>query len=287
MISAFIIGYGNVGRYLADRVNENLKLMGVYDPFVKKPRNADINYYRDINSIPIDNFTKADLIVLAVNDDAINKVTRDLLDSLPPVELKGVIHTSGNYSSTVLEPLKAHFGAKIASFHPYMTYNGTNYPEIPYYWGFEGDPHLTNQCEKIAQACNSKIFSMNPQEKKIYHISGVFASNFLIAHLRITARLLQQAIQNDAEGEKQEASKILIPLIQQTIKNIESLSLSQALSGPLKRNDLSTLRSHMIELEQRTPDIAYLYNFFSIELIDLLESIDQPVTDDIKRFFEV
>ena len=287
MISAFIIGYGNVGRYLADKVNENLKLMGVYDPFVKKPRNADINYYRDINSIPIDNFTKADLIVLAVNDDAINKVTRDLLDSLPPVELKGVIHTSGNYSSTVLEPLKAHFGAKIASFHPYMTYNGTNYPEIPYYWGFEGDPHLTNQCEKIAQACNSKIFSMNPQEKKIYHISGVFASNFLIAHLRITARLLQQAIQNDAEGEKQEASKILVPLIQQTIKNIESLSLSQALSGPLKRNDLSTLRSHMIELEQRTPDIAYLYNFFSIELIDLLESIDQPVTDDIKRFFEV
>ena len=287
MVSAFVIGYGNVGRYLADKIDHKLKLMGVYDPFVNKPEHSKLNFYRDINSIPIDNFTKADLIILTVNDDAINDITRDLLDSLPPVELKGVIHTSGNYPANVLEPLKAHFGAKIASFHPYMTYNGTTFPDIPYYWGFEGDPHLTNQCEKIAQACNSKIFTMNPHEKKIYHISGVFASNFLIAHLRITARMLQQAILTENEEEKQKSPEVLIPLIKQTIKNVENLSLSSALSGPLKRNDLSTLRSHMVELEQKMPDLAYLYNFFSIELIDLLESAGQPVTDDIKRFFEL
>ena len=99
--------------------------------------------------------------------------------------------------------------------------------------------------------------------------------------------MLQQAMLSENENEKQMSPEVLIPLIKQTIQNVENLSLSKALSGPLKRNDISTLRSHMVELEQKTPDLAYLYNFFSIELIDLLESAGQPVTDDIKRFFEL
>lgn len=287
MLSCFIIGYGNLGKYLAEKIDKNLKLAGVFDPFVSAPRKKTFNFFRDINSIPIENFTKSDIIILTVNDDAIKNVVDELIHSLPPVDIKGVIHTSGNFSSTAIEPLRAHFSAKIGSFHPYMTFTGKSQPEIPYFWGFEGDQHLISQCEKLAKVCSSKIFKINEKQKKIYHISGVFASNFLISLSRITARLLQKSIQEEENIDNTKAPEILLPLIMQTMSNIRSSSLSSALSGPIKRNDLTTLRSHMLELEEFSPDLAYLYNFFSIELIELLESVGAPVSDDIKRFFEL
>jgi predicted short-subunit dehydrogenase-like oxidoreductase (DUF2520 family) len=287
MLSVFIIGYGNVGSYLAEKLNSSLKLLGVYDPFKKKKAKTDFPYFADITSIPIDYFTKADLVILTVNDDAIVSVSQELIKSLPPVTIKGVVHTSGNYASTILEPLHSHFGAKTASFHPYMTFIGEAAPSQHYYWGFEGDPHLIGQCEKIAEVCNSSVFRMNPDEKKLYHISGVFASNFLIAHLRITARLLEHSIHSSDGEEAVKATKILLPLIRQTLENVHNSSLSKALSGPLKRNDLSTLRSHMVELEAKEPDLAYLYTFYSIELIDLLKAAGIPISNDIQRFFEL
>lgn len=287
MLKVFIIGYGNVGTYLAEKVNSSLKLMGVYDPYKKNQKNNELPFFADLTSIPIEYFTKSDIILLTVNDDAIANVSRELIDSLPPVRLKGILHTSGNFSTEIIEPLHAHFGAKIASFHPYMTFSGKARPDTPFYWGFEGDQHLFNQCEKIAEVCNSKIFHMDPEEKKLYHISGVFASNFLIAHLRITARLLQSAISYPDDEEKIAPPEILLPLIEQTLENVKNTTLSESLSGPLKRNDLTTLRSHMVTLEEKSPDLAYLYNFFSIELIDMMESVGIPVSNDIKRFFEL
>jgi predicted short-subunit dehydrogenase-like oxidoreductase (DUF2520 family) len=289
MLSVFIIGYGNVGTFLAEKLDSSIKILGVYDPYKhNKEDNKDVPFFADITSIPLEYFTKADIIILTVNDDAIPLVTRELIHSIPPVSLKGIVHTSGNFSSEILDPLHAHFGAKVASFHPYMTFIGERLPERKFYWGFEGDSHLLGQCEKIAEACNSRVFQMNPEEKKLYHISGVFASNFLIAHLRITSRLLQQSIKTgEDEEEKIKAAQVLLPLIQQTLENVQNSNLSIALSGPLKRNDLSTLRSHMVELEAKTPDLAYLYNFYSIELIDLLEAANIPISNDIKRFFEL
>jgi predicted short-subunit dehydrogenase-like oxidoreductase (DUF2520 family) len=287
MTSIFLFGYGNVGTYLAEKLKKSFKINGIYDPN-KKPSDAvkDI-YYTDLESVPVNLIVNADIIIIAVNDDAIDSAIEDLIHSMPAVALKAVMHTSGNFSADMLEPLNAHFGAKMASFHPYMTFNGTTFPEDFFYWGFEGNSHLFPLAERIAEACVSGIIRLTKEQKKLYHISGVFASNFLIAHLRITARLIMEAILTNSENASIEPGNVILPLVRQTIANADRESLNKALSGPLKRNDIQTLRSHMVELEEKFPDLAYLYNFYSIELIDLLDSVGFPINNDIKRFFEV
>jgi predicted short-subunit dehydrogenase-like oxidoreductase (DUF2520 family) len=287
MLNTFLIGFGNVGRYLSDTLDKKFRILGVYDPFVRPPKNFSIPYFGDINSISTDFFTAADLVIIAVNDDAISSVVENLIASLPSLKMRGIIHTSGNFPATILAPLKAHFAAKIASLHPFMTFTGKKNPQHFYYWGFEGDEHLRNICQRLCKECNSGFFSLNPDEKKRYHIAGVFASNFLISHIRICARLLENALSGKEKERLKVAPQVLLPLIEQTLRNVRETSMGEALSGPMQRNDLSTLRSHMVELEKHSPDLAYLYSFLSIELIDLLEEKNKPVNDDIKRFFEL
>ena len=60
-------------------------------------------------------------------------------------------------------------------------------------------------------------------------------------------------------ADKQETLKALLPLIKGTLQNIETLGTTEALTGPIARGDVETIRGHIEAMQKKTPELLGLY----------------------------
>src|SRR5436309_408691 len=85
-------------------------------------------------------------------------------------------------------------------------------------------------------------------------ISGVMASNYVVALADMAQRLLVKA------GVPQEqALPVLIPLLASVVQNLAQVGLPGALTGPVERGDVSSVEQHLRTLETRAPEALELY----------------------------
>ncbi|MCL1925483.1 MAG: DUF2520 domain-containing protein [Defluviitaleaceae bacterium] len=96
------------------------------------------------------------------------------------------------------------------------------------------------------------------EAKPLYHAAAVIASNFLVGIYNIAENVLKEAgIQN---------TEMLMGLVETTINNIKSKGSINALTGPIERGDLETVKSHLEALPENYKDI---YNVMSNQLIKI------------------
>jgi predicted short-subunit dehydrogenase-like oxidoreductase (DUF2520 family) len=90
-----------------------------------------------------------------------------------------------------------------------------------------------------------------PREAKpLYHAGAVAAANYTVVLANLAERLAGSA------GLPVEiASKLYLPLIRGTLANLE-LGTAGALTGPVRRGDLETIRAHLAVLD---PEDRRLY----------------------------
>jgi predicted short-subunit dehydrogenase-like oxidoreductase (DUF2520 family) len=100
-----------------------------------------------------------------------------------------------------------------------------------------------------------------PARRPVYHAAAVFGSNYLVALTAATVRLLL-----DAGVAERDAFPALMPLLRGTLDNIEQLGVSAALTGPIARGDLETVRLHLSRL---SPAQRRLYCALGRESLDL------------------
>jgi predicted short-subunit dehydrogenase-like oxidoreductase (DUF2520 family) len=117
----------------------------------------------------------------------------------------------------------------------------------------------------------SKDLKLNPflidsRSKVIYHLAAVFASNFINAVLFQGQQLFEILGLNGYSF-----NDIFAPLYSSTIKNIKKTSPAAALSGPIERGDLDTIKKHIREIKRISsvkPNILSSYISLSLLLID-------------------
>ena len=96
------------------------------------------------------------------------------------------------------------------------------------------------------------------------HLSAVVGCNLLVALESEAKRLMDEA----TGGE--DGLDHLGPLLQTTMKNLlESGQPAQALSGPVARGDVGTVRSHLRLMERESPRLAQAYRALSLEALTL------------------
>src|SRR6266508_4613883 len=95
----------------------------------------------------------------------------------------------------------------------------------------------------------------------IYHASAVFASNYFVVVEAVAQRLLRHAGLTDAD-----AWQALRPLVEGTLENLTRGEPGRALTGPVARGDVDTIRRH---LESLTPDDAILYRALGRAALEL------------------
>ncbi len=252
-----ILGCGRVGRALAIAVqNAGCQVVLLSDQNRRLLLTLQKLFRHATVTPQFDDWPELDILFIAVNDDQISPVAKRL--ALSDVDLRGkvVAHTSGALTSEHLQPLKDR-GAYIASFHPVQTFTGTRRDAGVLrgsYFALEGDPEALESLKRVVERLDGRWVILQKEQKVRHHLACVLVSNYVITLMNLAVNLLQPA-----GLEEEEAKKLLLPLMKASLQNIENRGLSAALTGPISRGDVSTIRRHLRLIQAEHPELLTLY----------------------------
>jgi len=251
MKNIILLGSGNVATHLGIALkNSNFAILQVYSKSIKNAKalakKLDTHFTNDLTKLK-----SADLIIVSVNDDAISSV-------LSQVKNTAIVHTSGSVRLNVFKEKFSNYGV----FYPLQTFNkevDLNISDIPFC--IEGNSlEFENQLIKIAKTLSNNVVKMNSQQRKKLHIAAVFACNFSNHMYSLADELLEK---NDIDF------KILLPLIKNTITNLEKNKPKEVQTGPAKRNDKDIIQEHIDTIKEK--EIRELYQKISANIMKFHE----------------
>lgn len=196
---------------------------------------------QDMASIPCSH-----LFIIATPDDSIF-ATAQLLNSALSHDLAGCIalHASGALSSETLAPLRAS-GCSIGSIHPLAAINdaisGADKLKEAFFC-LEGEPKAVRTARRIVRDLGAQSFSVASERKALYHAAAVMSAGHVVALFDIALDLLRRC-----DLQPRMAQKALSSLLLSTAENLCRTSPSRALTGPIARGDLETVRRHIAAL---------------------------------------
>ncbi len=251
------IGAGNVAWHLAQIFEEKGHIIcEIYSRNILNA-NALVKTLFDTNAVSSLDFSdsEAQLFVLAVNDDAFPEVLEQL--ELPPNSI--LVHTSGAKSIDILENWLQEFdinNVNIGVFYPLMTFTKTTkltIKEIPFC--IEATDKLTeNILVQAAQKMSNIVYLVDSNERKILHLTAVFANNF-VNHLI--------AISQDISETNELDFNLLRPIILETVnKAIAAEDVHSMQTGPARRGNQKIMKSHL-EILKNEPTYEKIYRVLS------------------------
>jgi predicted short-subunit dehydrogenase-like oxidoreductase (DUF2520 family) len=209
------------------------------------------------------------IVIFCVPDDDLSAVARDWSEStgLTP---RAVLHTSGVHSAQALAPWRER-GVAVAAWHPLVAVAAPARGAFRGVWfGVDGDEVAAQVGRELAERLGGRTHVVRPEERSHYHAAGVFASNYLVACLRIAVDALRRASE-DAELEA------LLPLAESALRNLGELGLRDGTTGPVARGDVRTVAAHLEVLDPRR---AALYRGLGLELLELMGDHLEPAVRD-------
>ena len=186
---------------------------------------------------------RAELVVLAVPDDALAPLVQGLADlgRWQPGQL--VVHTSGLHGLAVLEPARRG-GAIPLAIHPAMTFGGFT-TDLARLVGCPMAVTAPGAVLPIAQALAVELggepFVLDDAARPAYHAALAHGANHLVT-------LVGQAVRALEAADVEDAAPTLRPLLSAALDR----SLSEggsALTGPVSRGDAGTVAGHIRALE--------------------------------------
>ena len=202
----------------------------------------------------------ARITLLAAPDDTLAALAERLAASGAVAAGDVVFHCSGALSSAVLAPLRSR-GATIASIHPLKSFA---VPEraIRDFAGTccacEGEAAALALLAPLFDAIGGRCFEIDPQHKLLYHAGAVLACNHLVALMEAALRCMEQA------GVPRAAAwPALRPLIDGTLANLDAGSTKSALTGPVARGDMETVRREIEASRQAGVNVSDTYRILS------------------------
>jgi predicted short-subunit dehydrogenase-like oxidoreductase (DUF2520 family) len=186
----------------------------------------------------------ADVILLATPDDAISSAAAVLADQRAISAHHVVLHLSGLLDRDALAPLDPT-GAGLGSFHPLQTIAdpvSASTRLVGAYAGIEGDARAEAEGEWLALMLGMHPVRLTASAKPAYHAGAVFAANYLVALVGVAERLALSA--GVPPGD---ASRLYLPLLKGAASNLDAGAVA-ALTGPIVRGDLETIRAHLAAL---------------------------------------
>jgi predicted short-subunit dehydrogenase-like oxidoreductase (DUF2520 family) len=267
MLKIGFIGAGKVGTALAVLLNrQGYTVAAIYD----HTRSAAVRLHALVNNSSIANNSQqvadmADLIFITTPDGAIESAA----SQVKWAQGKSVVHCSGADSTAILKKANQD-GAAVGVFHPLQTFAGItqaieNIPGTTF--AIEAEEPLLNTLKEMAIALGGRWIQIKAEDKAAYHAAAVFASNYLVTLVKMATDLWQTF-----EIPPDQAVKALLPLIRGTLHNIETIGLPQCLTGPIARGDIGTIRKHLIEISQKTPELLSTYKELGLQAIPIAQA---------------
>lgn len=248
--SVVLIGAGRVATQLGlTLIRHQIRILQVYSRTASSAASlakvADSDFTDDLSNLN----QQADLYIISVTDDSIRQIISRL-----NIKNKLVVHTSGSVPMEVLAPLSGSFGV----FYPLNTFSkekNINLSATPFCIE-ASDPHTEQNLLDLARIISSDVRLINSEQRAVIHLAAVFACNF-------TNFMMVNA---DEILKKQGISyEILLPLINETIGKLSTISPKEAQTGPALRNDQEIIKKHL-EMLTNEPEKQLIYQLISEQI---------------------
>jgi predicted short-subunit dehydrogenase-like oxidoreductase (DUF2520 family) len=227
-----------------------------------------------IDTCPWKVSSMADVIFITTPDDAIEQTCQKLVENNGISQNAIIYHCSGSLSSKILTAAIKD-GHAVGSFHPLQSFPVKHLSPNPFeniYVSVEGAKEAIELGKKFAEDLNAKVTEVSTQGKELYHAAAVAASNYLVTLLELARQLnIHAGIPDDI------ALKVLQPLIQGTLNNIDNHGVTNALTGPIARGDLRTIQNHVNCINKDLPDFVNLYKMLGQYTIPIAQ---QNISED-------
>lgn len=197
--------------------------------------------------------TQADIIIMAVADDAIEVIAREVILSDDII----IVHTSGSIPITQLSYLAT---PNIGVFYPLQTFTKNifvDFERIPLLIEAE-NKFTTKALTNLANMLSSHVSVISSLQRKQLHLAAVFANNFSNWMLTQSNEILKDAGLD---------LSILQPLMEQSIANAIHSKPENVQTGPAKRSDFEVLDMQM-EMLSNNPARQELYKLISQQILD-------------------
>lgn len=256
-LNIVIIGTGNVAYHIADSFQSktNIKLVQVFNhrnskeaKLVSKKFGCDLaTDYLKINP-------SADIYIIAVKDDAIAEVVKNLAS----LSLKGILlHTSGSMDMNVLQPSSQKSGV----YYPLQTfYKGAEIDWKTTPLLIEGNSKKTvSVLKQLASRISEQVKMVDSRKRLQIHLAAVFACNFTNALYVSAYEIIESKV-----GKKE--TNLLLPIMQHSFHKLEKLHPKKAQTGPAMRHDQAVMMKHLALLKNEK-QLSELYKILSALII--------------------
>eukprot|EP00898_Chlorokybus_atmophyticus_P002662 jgi/Chlat1/3397/Chrsp23S03735 len=157
-----------------------------------------------------------------------------------------VAHCSGALTSHAALGAAASAGCLIASAHPLLTFPDADagVRRLPgAYWFCEGSPEALAVVKPLVTAVKGRYVEIEAQRKVLYHAAAVMASNYTVTLLDMAS-----SVAAEAGIDRRLFMTAVEPLVQATVDNVFRMGATDALTGPIARGDVDTVRAHLAAL---------------------------------------
>jgi len=233
----------------------------------------------------------ADIVLITTPDGAIKGVCDSIAAGRGFRTGAVVVHTSGSQTMDLLASAK-NAGAYRAVLHPLqsipsMELGVRNIPGS--YFRIDADPEASSIARELVKDLGGielKMPKWDPDKGSaaLYHAGAVAVSNFFVALVDFGLRYYQAL-----GADKAEALKAVLPLIKGTLANIENAGIPDALTGPIMRGDVETVKGHLQAMAGRAPELLPLYRELARHTVMVAQdknSITPQTAADIKKLME-
>lgn len=207
---------------------------------------------------------RSQLVLLTVPDDALSDLVVGLaaLGLWQPGQI--VVHTSGRFGSEVLAPAAAA-GAITLALHPAMSFTGTSLDLARLEgasFAVTSAPMVTPIGQALVVELGGEPVVLDESRRGLYHAALAHASNHLVV-------LLAQAAQALGVAGVEDPGRMLAPLVHASLESaLRAADVGDsaqppgpgdpgaiaALTGPVARGDVGTVREHLDVLAELAAD---------------------------------
>jgi predicted short-subunit dehydrogenase-like oxidoreductase (DUF2520 family) len=225
------------------------------------------------------------IILIAVPEEDVLEIAEEITKhSHLNFSKLAVVHTSGSLTSDALLPLSRE-GAIVFSLHPLqsfskavtLTHQMARMKDVIY--GFEGNKAAVPLARRLVKVLRGTFIRIPKEEKFLYHIACVFASNYSAVLLGVVDELAKRI----GGGIKLSHFE---PLVRTSIENAFQLTPNMALTGPIARGSSKTVEHHLHELRKIDPSLALVYRQIGLQALKMAvkrKSLKPKVVKQIRR----
>jgi predicted short-subunit dehydrogenase-like oxidoreductase (DUF2520 family) len=255
--SIVIVGAGAVARALGMALQAGGARPGLWsrriDAAQEAAKAAGVAWLEDLPSPQ----SGTEVFLLAVRDTAIAAVADMLQDKGCLGSEQVLLHCSGATSAEDAFADQLDHVAGVGVLHPLRAIGASAITQEDWSrttFGIQGSPKGIEKAVFLCKCIGGNELHLQAEQMPGYHAAAAIASNYLVTLFTLAAELLQAQ-----ELSSSDFAEGLIELGFSSLQNLREQGLQNALTGPILRGDVDTVRRHVKKVERTLPTGAGLY----------------------------